>query len=89
MDLDITRLEYLCSFPNTYPYKSVVYPVTDMAFVCEVKTFDTIKARDDIDKFYFVDLAELDTKLFGLSSPKRIIEHYLKVIRLNQPPVFP
>ncbi len=76
LDLEIIRLEYLCSFPNTYPYKSVIYPVTDMAFVCQVKTFDTIKARDDIDKFYFVDLACLDTALFGLSSPKKIIEHY-------------
>ena len=89
LDLEITHLEYLCSAPNTYPYKSVVYPVTDMAFVCKVKTFDTIKARDDIDNFYFVDLAKLDTQLFGLSSPKRIIRHYLKVLSQNQPPVFP
>jgi NADH pyrophosphatase NudC (nudix superfamily) len=78
LDLDITHLEYLCSAPNTYPYKSVVYPVTDMAFVCKVKTFDTIKARDDVDNFYFIDLAKLDTRLFGLSSPKQIIQHYLR-----------
>jgi mutator protein MutT len=89
LDLDITHLEYLCSFPNTYPYKSVIYPVTDMAFVCQVKTLDTIKAQDDIDQFYFVDLTQLDTRLFGLSSPKQIIEHYLRVLRQNPPPVSP
>jgi len=77
LDLDITHLEYLCSFPNTYPYKSVVYQVTDMAFICDVKSFDTIKARDDIDKFYFLDLAGLDKDLFGLDSPKKVIEYYL------------
>lgn len=74
LDLDIIDLKYLCSFPNTYPYKSVVYPVTDMAFVCKVKTFDTIKARDDIDNFYFIDLLKLDKNLFGLASPKKVIE---------------
>jgi len=89
LDLDITHLEYLCSAPNTYPYKSVVYPVTDMAFVCKVKTFDTIKAQDDVDTFYLLDLAKLDTGLFGLSSPKKIIQHYLRVTRVNQPSVFP
>jgi ADP-ribose pyrophosphatase YjhB (NUDIX family) len=77
LDLDITRLEYLCSFSNIYPYKSVVYPVTDMAFICHVKTFDTIKARDDIEGFSFVALAGLDKGLFGLASPKRVIEYYL------------
>ncbi len=77
LDLDITRLEYLCSFPNTYPYKSVLYPVTDMAFICDVKTFDTIKARDDIEGFYFLDPAGLDKNLFGLASPKKVIEYYL------------
>ena len=77
LDLDITHLEYLCSFPNTYPYKSVVYPVTDMAFICQVQTFDTIKARDDIEGFYFLDLMGLDKNLFGMASPKKVIEYYI------------
>ncbi|MBU0972518.1 MAG: NUDIX domain-containing protein [Proteobacteria bacterium] len=76
LNLDITRLDYLCSFPNTYPYKSVIYPVTDMAFVCEVSTFDTIDARDDIAGFYFVDLASLDKNLFGMDSPRKVVEYY-------------
>ncbi len=74
LDLDIIDFRYLGSFTNTYPYESVVYPVTDMAFVCKVKTFDTIKARDDIDNFYFINLLELDKNLFGLASPKKVIE---------------
>jgi len=77
LDLDIIHLKYLCSFPNTYPYKSVVYPVTDMAFICKVKTFDTIKAMDDIENYYFIDLLKLDKNLFGLASPKKVIETYL------------
>ena len=76
LNLEITHLAYLCSVPNIYPYKSVIYPVTDMAFVCEVNSFDTIDARDDISECFFMDLPELDTQLFGLSSPKIVIEIY-------------
>lgn len=79
LNLEITHLVYLCSVPNIYPYKSVIYPVTDMAFVCEVNSFDTIAARDDVSDVYFVDLAEFDTRLFGLSSPKRVIEIYRRL----------
>jgi mutator protein MutT len=81
LNLDVTALEYLCSFPNTYPYKSVVYPVTDMAFICDVKTFDNIKACDDVEEFYFLDLDRLDKNLFGLASPKKILEFYLNTIQ--------
>jgi mutator protein MutT len=76
LNLEITQLAYLCSVPNIYPYKSVTYPVTDMAFVCGINSFDTIDARDDVSDIYFMDLPELDTQLFGLSSPKRVIEIY-------------
>ena len=87
LDLDIIRLKYLCSFPNTYPYKSVVYPVTDMAFICDVKTFDTIKARDDIENYFFMDLLGLDKNLFGLASPKKVIETYLDISTPGQSPI--
>ena len=76
LNLEITLLSYLCSFPNTYLYQSVVYTVTDMAFVCQVKTFDTLLAQDDVQDFYFKDLTHLDIGLFGLASPKKVIEYY-------------
>lgn len=76
LNLTVTRLSYLCSVPNTYVYQSVVYPVTDMAFVCQVKTFDTLLAQDDVQACYFKDLADLDIGLFGLASPQKVIEYY-------------
>ncbi len=79
LNLTITHLAYLCSVPNIYPYKSVIYPVTDMAFVCEVNSFDTIDARDDVSECFFVDLPKFDTRLFGLSSPKCVIEIYRRL----------
>ncbi len=78
LNLDITSLNYLCSFPNTYLFQSVTYPVTDMAFVCRVDNFDTIMARDDISGFSFIPLNDIDLSLFGLESVKQVIQHYLE-----------
>lgn len=85
LNLEITHLSYLCSVPNTYAYQSVVYPVTDMAFVCHVKTLNTLLAQDDVEACYFKELADLDTRLFGLASPKKVIEYY----RANGPSGWP
>lgn len=78
LDLDITHLSYLCSSPNTYPYKTVIYPITDIAFICQVKTFSTICARDDISGYRFIPENELHADLFEMESPKNVIQYYLK-----------
>lgn len=77
LNLALTKLTYLCSFANHYPYESVVYPVTDMAFVCETEGFDTIKAGDDVAGYTFIPLDELDPSQFCMSSAVQVVR-YLK-----------
>jgi len=74
LNLNIERLDYFCSIPNTYAYKGVTYPITDMAFFCVVGDFTGIRASDDISHFYFMDPARLDRQRFGLDSARRIID---------------
>ncbi len=73
LNLDVISMRYLCSFPNTYPYKQVTYPITDMAFVCKVKTFDTITAMDDVAGFKFLALNTLDISAFGMESARKTL----------------
>lgn len=79
LNLDITKLSYLCSFPNTYLYKSVTYPVTDMAFICQVKNFDHITAKDDVADFKFVCMEDLSIDAFAFSSTKNVIKHFKEI----------
>lgn len=74
LNLDILELKYFCSIPNQYRYKNILYPVTDMVFMCKVNNFLNIKAQDDIVDFYFLDINQLDPAQFGLNSPKHIVE---------------
>ncbi len=77
LNLNVTGLSYLCSFPNLYPYKSVTYPITDMAFVCRVDGFESIEARDDVAGFYFIPIPGLKPSQFGLASARQVVQ-YLK-----------
>lgn len=77
LNIDITGLKYFCSCPNRYVYKDVTYTVTDFAFTCRAESYDAIKACDDISDFYFFELSKIDKTLFGLDSPKIILDKLL------------
>ncbi len=78
LNLDVLSLEYLCSAANFYPYASVTYPITDMAFICKTNGFDHMSANDDITGYEFVDLPSFDLNTFGMASPKRVVEFYCR-----------
>lgn len=74
LNLDIIDLKYFCSIPNQYLYNDILYPITDMIFICTVNNFLKIKAQDDIVGFHFFDIDQLDATQFGLNSPRLVIE---------------
>ena len=76
LNLDISKVTFFSSYPNTYPYKSVAYPVTDMAFTCRVKDFSPIRAMDDVASFQFIPVRELDPSQFGMASARKIIAQF-------------
>jgi len=81
LNLEITDLEFFCSFANTYPYNRVVYPVTDMAFTCTVRNFSPITPMDDVAGVRFIPVHDLDTGMFGMDSAQKVLEKFKKTIR--------
>lgn len=76
LNLTVTGLSYLCSFSNQYPYRGVVYPVTDMAFICRVADLSRIRARDDVVGFEFLDPFTLDLAAIGLDSAREVVRFF-------------
>ncbi|MCF6246350.1 MAG: NUDIX domain-containing protein [Desulfobacula sp.] len=74
LNLDVTKLTYICSVPNTYQFKDVTYDITDFIFACKVENFDHILAADDICDFEFIFPDLLDKNKFGLDSVKKVID---------------
>ncbi|WP_321493040.1 NUDIX domain-containing protein [uncultured Desulfobacter sp.] len=78
LNLDIFDLEFFCSSANTYPYKSVVYPITDMAFTCKVTDFSQILPMDDVSGFRFIPVHDLTPGMFGMNSAQNVIKKFKK-----------
>lgn len=78
LNLDIFDLEFFCSFANTYPYESVVYSITDMAFTCKVRNFSLITSMDDVAGFRFIPVHDLDTGMFGMDSARKVLKKFKK-----------
>ena len=80
LNLKVYDFSYLCSYPNTYTYGPVTYPITDMAFLCRVKSFDAIRANDDVADFMFIPVPELDPSRFGMASARKVISFFQHVV---------
>jgi ADP-ribose pyrophosphatase YjhB (NUDIX family) len=48
-NLEVTDLRYLCSAPNQYPYRGILYTTVDFYFVCTVRTLECLQALDEVD----------------------------------------
>lgn len=78
LNLTVQRLSYFCAAANDYPFEGVIYPVADMAFVCEITDFSPMAIQDDVAEAFFVPIPELDPKAFGMASARCVIRNYLK-----------
>lgn len=77
LNIDIHDLKYFGSFPNRYLFSGLTYFTLDMAYVCKIKDFSTIKPMDDVADVLFIPLQEINIQEIGLESIKRIVQSYI------------
>jgi mutator protein MutT len=78
LNLEISSLEYWGSYTNRYLYAEVEYQTLDLVFLCSVKTFDSIKAADDVSGYVFKNPKSVKPHEIGLESIKAIINSILE-----------
>jgi len=76
LDLSVTSMNYLGSFPNTYLYGGIVYFTCDLVFEVEVETLQGIHAMDDVDAFDFYEITEDVIAKVGADSIKKILRTF-------------
>ncbi|MCU4154538.1 NUDIX domain-containing protein [Carboxylicivirga sp. A043] len=80
LNLDVVSLEYIASFPNEYIFSGFSVYTTDLGFLCQVKSFDNMHAKDDISGFEFIALDKIDYSEISSDSIRNIIMAYEKLI---------
>lgn len=77
LNLDISKLKYFCSFPNTYTFKEIDYYTLDLVFLAEIESFENIQANDDVSDLLFIPPSNINIEDIGLNSIKIIVKKYI------------
>jgi mutator protein MutT len=72
--LDVSKVKYLFSIPNTYIYSEFEVHTLDLVYLCKVDSTQGLQAEDDVANLQFIKISELDPDLFGLHSVKQVIK---------------
>ncbi len=76
--LEVTRTQYLFSYPNVYLYSGFEVKTLDAFFLCEVKTTDHAVAQDDAADCQWIGLGDIRTELFGLRSVRNGLHEFIR-----------
>lgn len=77
LNLDISDLKYLVSFPNLYPYSNFTVPTADFAFLCNAISLSDIRPGDDVASIEFILPEKIDLNSLCADSMRKIILYYL------------
>ncbi len=72
------KIRYIHSYPNEYIYGGLTVYTLDMAFECEIVTFEKLKANDDVAEFAFYSLQNIDLEEIALDSIRVIVSDFVK-----------
>jgi len=86
LNLEVTDLKYLCSFPNAYPFGGIRYWTVDAFFTCRPRSVDGIRGRDEIARWFWADIRTMNPDDFGFESIRRGLAFYLRTIRPRNNP---
>ena len=79
VELEVTSYHYLVSYPNEYNYRGFILPVTDMFFVVEVRSFETMNLADgEISDWHFCHPTKRELNRMAFESNRRALEFFLK-----------
>lgn len=73
LNIELEELTFFGSFPNRYIYADVLYQTLDIVFKAKAKSFDLIKANDDVTGFCFRNPFLVKEEEIGLDSIKLIL----------------
>ncbi len=83
LGVDVTGIEYFCSFPNRYVYSGLTYFTIDLAFICKVENLSCMKPADDVEDTFFMYPDKIDLNDIAFVSIRNIISSYIDLIHRN------
>ena len=73
LNLEVVGLRFYGSFPNEYTYAGLTYFTIDLAFECEVESFENLFANDNVSDICFINPQQVNLQEIGLISVRKLI----------------
>ncbi|MEA2048939.1 MAG: NUDIX domain-containing protein [Campylobacterota bacterium] len=75
--IDVDQMQYLFSYPNTYPYKGLVYYSTDAYFEIVLDYKPKISAGDDVQAVKWLLIEEIKEQKIAFENMKKALTKYI------------
>jgi len=75
--IELPKIQYLFSLPNTYHYRDIVYDTLDMIYLCHLSEPPRMKAADDLEQLLWIDYDEIAYERIVFSSLRRGVQLFL------------
>jgi NAD+ diphosphatase len=76
VNLELSSMAYLASFPNAYDYRDVVYPVIDVFFLCRTDHPGAAAALDDVESLCWLEVGTVDATDIAFPSMREALGVY-------------
>ncbi|ETX06623.1 NUDIX hydrolase [Candidatus Entotheonella palauensis] len=70
---------YFCSFPNTYPYRGIVYQTLDFFFLIRLGHKPVLQAGDDVADVVWMHRADLSLEDIAFASGRQALFEYGRI----------
>ena len=77
LNLEVASLDYFTSAANTYHYKQITYPTIDLAYLCRVHDFETMKPQDDVAATLFATAHDIKNARFAFESIRSFAQTFM------------
>ena len=76
LNIGISMVNYLGSFPNVYRYKNVTYFTVDTIFTCKAKRLSSLRPNSEIAGVRFAKPRDIDFSGIGFPSTRSALMRY-------------
>jgi len=85
LNITLGDLDYLCSFPNRYAHKGVLYDTLDLIFVGRVHNLKGMRTMDEVEEIVFVAPTDVNFCELAFPSIRKALEMYTARAAGNKP----
>ncbi len=77
--LKVGNIKYVASFPNSYSYKNITYPVLDFFFSATCLQTNTEIDQTEVADLHWLNPGDVDADKLAFDSMKMAFKHWIKL----------